>query len=95
MTRNYEIAFVLKEGEVAKSTIERIKENLSKVNAVIQSEDKMGDRDLAYIIKRNREKFTRAFYYFVKIEIPIMGISEFERLIKYDEGIIRYLLLKE
>lgn len=95
MVRNYEIAFLIKEGDIAKSVVERIKEALGKSKATVTGENDMGNRALAYVIRKNRQDFHRAFYYFVKTQADTTSIPEFERLIKFDEDIIRYMILVE
>lgn len=95
MVRNYEIAFLIKEGDVAKSVVERVKGYFSKIKASIQNENDMGTRQLAYPIRRNREDFSRAFYYFVKAEMDTQSITDLERQIKFDEDIIRHMVTVE
>lgn len=95
MQRKYEIAFLLRESEYT-AAVERIKSALEKVSAGLQSEDtKMGVRELAYILIKNREKFRRAFYYFVKIEATPEQIRNFEQETKYDQGILRHMIVAE
>lgn len=95
MSRKYEIAFLLRESEHV-AAVERVKAALSKVKAEIVSEnDKMGVRELAYTISKNREKFHRAFYYFTNINATPQELADFELAIKYDQGIIRYMVVLE
>ncbi len=93
MVRKYEIAFVIKEGEIAKATVERIKEYFSKLKAKVLKETDMGTRQLAYPIHRNREDFKKAFYFIANVEMDTKHIPEFERLMKFDEDVIRHMLL--
>lgn len=93
MTRNYEVAFLLKEGEVAKQAAERIKDYLSKAKGNVVKEGDLGTRQLAYVIHRNREDFHKAFYYILQMEIDTESIQKFERQLKFDEDIIRYMIL--
>ncbi len=93
MIRKYEIAFLIKEGEIAKAAIERIHEYFKKIKAGVVNESDMGTRQLAYPIHRNREDFRRAYYHIAKIEMDTKNIPEFERLMKFDEDIIRHMLL--
>ncbi|NPV01456.1 MAG: 30S ribosomal protein S6 [Brevinematales bacterium] len=95
MNRKYEIAFLLREGESAENAIVRIKDNLDKHQSAVTKEDKMGLRDLAYEIRKKREKFHRAMYYFVKADARIESLPEIERIFKLDEDIIRYMILLE
>jgi small subunit ribosomal protein S6 len=93
MIRKYEIAFLIKEGEISKTTVERIREYFKKLKAVIANESDMGTRQLAYPIHRNREDFKKAYYHIAKVEMDTKNIPEFERLMKFDEDIIRHMLL--
>lgn len=95
MSRKYEIAFLLRESEHV-VVVERIKTALDKVTAELVSENaKMGVRELAYTIVKNREKFHRAFYYFVNIDATPSELVAFEEAIKYDQGIIRHMVIAE
>ncbi|MGL4366713.1 MAG: 30S ribosomal protein S6 [Brevinemataceae bacterium] len=92
MSKQYEVAFLLRESEHV-AAMERIKAAVSKVEAEVVAENtKMGVRELAYVIAKNREKFQRAFYYFINIQATPEQITGFEELIKYDQGIIRRLV---
>lgn len=93
MTRNYEAAFLLKEGEAAKAAAERIKEYLSKVKATVVKEGDLGTRQLAYVIHRNREDFHKAFYYILNVDMDTDAVLKFEKQLKFDEDIIRYMIL--
>lgn len=95
MARNYEIAFLLREGEPVAETKVRIKEYLDKIKATIVKDDDMGTRELAYIILKNREKFKRAYYYFVYAEAEQTQLPVFETSLKYDTDVIRYMILAE
>ena len=93
MSRKYEIAFLLRESEHVVA-LERIKTALGKANTELVSENNtMGVRELAYTIVKNREKFTRAYYYFVNINAIPEQLVVFEEAIKYDQGIIRHMVV--
>ncbi|MGL4393679.1 MAG: 30S ribosomal protein S6 [Brevinema sp.] len=95
MSRKYEIAFLLRESEHTVA-MERIKAAVAKSGAELVSEnDKMGVRELAYVIAKNREKFQRAFYYFVNVNATPEQLKGFEESIKYDQGIIRRMVVVE
>lgn len=95
MSRKYEIAFLFRESEHV-AVVERVKAALNKVSAEIVSEnDKMGVRELAYTISKNREKFHRAFYFFVNVNATPQQMADFELAIKYDQGIIRHMVVLE
>lgn len=93
MKRKYEMAFLLKEGEAAVQAQNRLKEYLKRFDGVCVSDSNMGVRELAYVIHKNRQKFPRAFYYFVEVEMEPVNIEPFEKLVRYDEDIIRHMVL--
>lgn len=93
MSRNYEIAFLIRDGK-AQDLVVAIKEMLAKANIdFIKDNDKMGIRELAYVIQKNREKFHRAFYYFVNVKASPENVSMFEESIKYNTDIIRHMVI--
>jgi len=90
--RNYELTLVLQGKATAakkKDVIEKL-ENLLKVNKgkVVKSED-WGVKDLAYSIKKND---SGVFLYF-DIEIPAENIKNIRDKVKFENDIIRYLLV--
>ncbi len=93
MERPYEVAFLLKEGEAAKAAVDRIKDYLSKSKGSLKKEHDLGTRTLAYVIHRNREDFHKAFYYFLNLEMSSDSLAKFERQLKFDEDVIRYMVL--
>jgi ribosomal protein S6 len=95
MVRKYEIAFLIREGETVKPAIKRIKEYLEKNQATIKKESDMGTRELAYELIKNREKFRKAFYYFVNAEVDPANLFEFETKLKYDGDVLRYMVFAE
>ena len=95
MTRSYEVAYLLKEGSTADTAKKRIREYLEESSVTFSSDSDMGTRKLAYEIFKNRETITKAFYYFTKVEADPKSLPVFERLLKYDEDIIRYMINRE
>ena len=92
--RKYEIMFIarptLSESE-KKSVIERFTKILTDNKATITNEKDMGQRELAYEIK----KFKSGFYYLVNIEAnDDVAISEFDRQAKNTADIVRHLITK-
>ncbi len=93
--RSYEIAFLFREGENFSELKEKVKTYLSKFKGNFVSDSELGLRELAYPIHKNRETFHKAFYYFMKAEIDPKNIPEMEKNFKFDESIIRYMILVE
>ncbi len=93
MKRKYEMAFLLKEGEPSVQAQSRLKDYLKRFNGVVVAESNMGVRELAYVIHKNRQKFVRAFYYFLDVEMDPSQVDAFEKLVHYDEDVIRHMVL--
>ncbi len=94
--RNYELAVVFKVNESTQTdAVPKVREYIQNSGGKITAEDTMGQRRLAYPIRKNRQKFTDGYYHFFKIELPVLNIDVLERYLKYDENILRYMLIKE
>lgn len=94
MKKNYEIAFLIREGSSVDATIGRIKEQMEKHHIDFIAESNMGVRNLAYSIVKVREKFFKAFYYFAKVSTLPVEFPEFDRVLRYDADIIRFMITK-
>jgi len=89
--RKYELMLAINpqfEEEELASLIEKVKKIISKEKGEVTNINKWGKRKLAYEIK----DFTEAIYVVMKFNIDELSISEFERVLKLEEKIIRYLL---
>lgn len=92
--RKYEIMYIIAPNldEVAtKEIIERFKGVLTTNGAEITNVKEMGKRRLAYEINDFRE----GFYVLIKVSSNPEAITEFDRLTKINENIIRVLIVKE
>jgi len=90
--RKYELMLAINpqfEEEELTSLIEKVKKIISKEKGEVTDINKWGKRKLAYEIK----DFTEAIYVVMKFNIDELSISEFERVLKLEEKIIRYLLI--
>ena len=88
----YEMTLVLTE-ETGKDEAKAKKLALKLVTSVggsVKDTKVMGLRDLAYPIK----KAFKGWYGVFAVELPGKGISELEKLVKINEKILRYLLVK-
>ena len=93
--KKYEIMFIVKptlsEDEI-KKTIKNFGKILTDNGAKIVSEKDMGQRELAYEIK----KLKSGHYYLYSIEAKDdKAINEFDRLALISKDIIRHLITKE
>lgn len=90
---NYEIMFIVKttmESEKIKSTIENMKKIITDGKGKIVETKEMGERKLAYPIKKE----LNGYYYVLKVEATSEVVSEFDRRASIDEAILRHLIIK-
>ena len=90
----YEMMFIVRpdmeEAEIRK-TAENMKKVLTDANAKVLEEKPMGQRELAYEIK----KFKNGYYYVMTLEASDdKAINEFDRLAGISSDIIRHLITK-
>lgn len=89
----YEIMFIVRpdmeEAEI-KKTAETMKKVLTDKNAKILEEKAMGQRELAYEIK----KFNTGYYYLYIVEANAEAVSEFDRVVRINESLLRHLVVR-
>lgn len=89
----YEIMFIVRpdmeEAEI-KKTAEEVKKVLTDGNATIVEEKAMGQRELAYEIK----KFSTGYYYLFVVEANAAAVKEFDRVARINESLLRHLIVK-
>ena len=92
--RNYEIMFIVRptlSEDDTKKVITDFKKVLTDNGAAITGETEMGQRELAYEIK----KFKSGFYYVLEVEASDdKAIKEFDRLALISGDVIRHLITK-
>lgn len=90
----YEIMFIvranLEEGELA-GIVKNFEEILTKNGAKIESSKEMGQRELAYEIK----KYKNGYYFLFVVEGSHEAIKEFDRLAGINENILRHLIIRK
>lgn len=95
MMRTYEVMYVVRpniEDEARKAVVERFKGILSSNGSEIIEEKDWGKRRLAYEI----QDFTEGFYNIVRVKSENdEAISEFDRLSKITDDIIRHIVVRE
>ncbi len=92
--RNYEVMYIVRpniEDEERKNLVERVNKILTDNGAEITESKDWGKRRLAYEINNYRD----GYYQIVNFKAEPDTIREFERLIRINEDIIRYLIVKE
>ena len=72
------------------SELENFRSKLSSKSAIIINEENWGLRDLSY----NINKFKKAFYSFLQIEVSGQIIKEINKELNQSENLLRYLFIK-
>lgn len=89
----YEIMFIVRpdmeEAEI-KKTAENMKKILTEQKAKILEEKSMGQKELAYEIK----KFNTGYYYLFVVEASKEAEEEFNRVARINENLLRHLIVK-
>lgn len=89
----YEIMFIVRpdmEEADIKKTAESMKKVLTDGKAKIIEEKAMGQKELAYEIK----KFNTGYYFLFIVEASKEAQQEFNRVARINENIIRHLIVK-
>ncbi|MBA7548352.1 30S ribosomal protein S6 [subsurface metagenome] len=89
--RSYEVTLAINpqlEDEELSSLLNKLKKLITDAKGEITKTDKWGKRKLAYEIK----DFTEAIYVVLNFSADKKIIPEFERVVKLEEKVIRYLL---
>lgn len=89
----YEILFIvrpdLEESDI-KATFKKFEEVLTSNGAKVLSSKEMGQKELAYEIKKHKS----GYYFLINVESDVNAINEFDRLATISEEIIRHIIIK-
>lgn len=88
----YEIMFILKSNEenAIKAEVSDLKAIITDMNGEITNEKEMGNRKLAYPIKKE----LNGYYYVINVNANNDAIAEFDRKAKINENVIRHLIIR-
>lgn len=99
--RVYEVSYILVptiSEDSATAKAEAFKKSIADLDASFISEETPYMRDLAYemvrVIKNANNRFDTGYFGWVKFEIDPKNLASFEKAIKLDEEVIRYLVVK-
>ena len=92
--RKYEIMFIVRP-DLEEANIKEVESNMKEVlkseGATIVEEKAMGQRELAYEIK----KYKNGYYFLFVVEGSHEAIKEFDRLAGINENILRHLIIRK
>ena len=88
----YEIMFILKsnEEEAIKNQVSELKAIITDLNGEITNEKEMGNRKLAYPIKKE----LTGFYFVVNFNADNETVAELDRKARIDEAVIRHMIIR-
>ena len=89
----YEIMFIVRpdmEEVEINNTADEMKKVLTDKKANILEEKSMGQKELAYEIK----KFNTGYYYLFVVEATAEAVKEFERVSRINEKLLRHLTVR-
>ena len=89
----YEILFIVRpdlEESAIKATFKKFEEVLTSNGAKVLSSKEMGQKELAYEIKKHKS----GYYFLINVESDFNAINEFDRLATISEEIIRHIIIK-
>ena len=90
----YEIMFIVKpdlEETAIKKEADSLKKVLTNLEAKFVEEKAMGQRELAYEIK----KYKNGYYLLFVVEASHEAVKEFDRLAGINENILRHLIIRK
>ena len=91
--KKYEILFIVRP-DLEEKAIKEVAKNFEKVlvdnKANILSSKEMGQKELAYEIKKHKS----GYYFLINVEANNKKIDEFNRLATISEDIIRHLIVR-
>jgi len=88
--RTYEVTFIFRsEEDLFKKGLEFVKSEFARYGATVQKEEDMGDRTLAYPIKKQ----ARGHYTMFVVDFPQDKIVELDKLLKLQTEILKFLFI--
>lgn len=90
---NYESVLIARQdlgASQVSSIVSDLSEVIKKEGGEVVRVDNWGLKNLAYRIKKNR----KGHYVVMNIAAPAKAIAEFERIMRFNEDIIRYMTVK-
>lgn len=90
---NYESVLIARQDLGASqinTLVSELSEVIKKEGGEVVKVDNWGLKNLAYRIKKNR----KGYYVLLNIVAPAKAVAEYERLIRLNEDIIRYMTVK-
>ena len=91
--RKYEIMFIVRpdlEEANIKAIADNMKNALESNKATVLDVKEMGQRELAYEIK----KYKTGYYFLFIVESDAAAVQEFDRVVRINENLLRHLVVR-
>jgi small subunit ribosomal protein S6 len=91
--RHYEIVFIVRpdQGEQIKAMLERYKSIITEGGGQVHRFEDWGRRQLAYMIDK---KIAKAHYICMNVEVNQATLVELEQAFKFNDAVLRHLIVK-
>ncbi len=92
--KKYEVMYILRsnlEQEVIKEEVAKLAKIFENNDSKVLETKEWGLRELAYEI----EKMRKGYYVWMLVEAAPKAIEEFNRVVGYDENVIRHIVVKD
>lgn len=93
MKKQYEVMYIIRpnvEGDAVKAIVDRVSNIFTTHNSDVLELKEIGLKDLAYEIDHHR----KGYYVWLLVDATNEAIEEFNRLIRINEQVIRYIVVK-
>lgn len=90
--KKYEIMYIVRptlEAEAIAKEVKSINDIFANNNSKVLEVNEWGLRELAYEIEKNR----KGYYVVLNVEATVEAINEFNRVVGYNENIIRHIVV--
>jgi len=94
MKNKYEVMYIIRpnvEDEQVKNIIERVNNIFTSNDSDVVELKEMGLKDLAYEIDHHK----KGYYVWLLVNANHQALEEFNRLIRINENVIRFIVVKE
>ena len=92
--KKYEIMYIINpslDQEATKAVVESVNKIFTDNGSKVLEVKELGLKDLAYEIEKNR----KGFYVWASVEANNEAINEYNRIVGYDEKILRHIIVKQ
>ena len=94
MKRKYEVMYIIRptvDSEGVKKVVDRFNNVFTSNDSDIVELKEIGLKDLAYEIEHHK----KGYYVWLLVDATLPAVEEFNRLVRINEDVIRFIVIKE